>query len=324
MRQRTAAARLVTLLMFAVATPAALNACGDSGPASAEAAAITNRSLPAPARPADSADEVAVEFSRALTDAELHRAWDLLPASYQADVTRLVHTFGARMDRDVYNRSFEITRKIAALLAEKKDIILAMPKFQQAPDFDAQRAAANWDHLVSIFATIASSEVSRVESLQRIDVRRFLGTTGSAVMADIFAIAQVTDQGAEKLEQIRNLTASIVSQEGDAAVVRIEVPGQRAQNEDFRRVDGKWIPADIADDWNDEIARAFESLDNFNDDEFQKIKPQVMALMDSLDATIDQLHAAQTPEEFEQFLQMGMFQIFGGVMSISQSMNSAR
>jgi hypothetical protein len=117
------------------------------------------------------------------------------------------------------------------------------------------------------------------------------------------------------------MRATIASQDDINAVVRIVIPGQGEHNEDFARVDGKWIPADMAKDWDKTIAEALEGLNELSSEEFKAMKPQIMQALTSLDGVIDQLHAAKTPEEFEQGLQMGMMQLFGMMMTMNREMN---
>ena len=49
------------------------------------------------------------------------------------------------------------------------------------------------------------------------------------------------------------------------------------------------------------------------------MKPQVLQLLASIDGVLDQMNQASTADEFEQATQMGMMQVFGGLMSLSRS-----
>ena len=181
-------------------------------------------------------------------------AWDALPASYQDDVTGIVHAYAANVDRELWNQGFALARRVSMMLRNKKDIILAMPKFQAAEGFDAERVSREWDFVMAPILTIADSELANVDSLQELDVRRFLGTTGVEFMQDIIRIsAFAADDAENKLAALGQTQATLVSRDGDNAVVQIAVPGQSPRSKPFVRVEGKWIPKDIADEWADEM-----------------------------------------------------------------------
>ena len=55
-------------------------------------------------------------------------------------------------------------------------------------------------------------------------------------------------------------------------------------------------------------------------EKIELVKPRIMTMLAGIDATIGQLDHAETPEQFEQSFQMGVFQAFGGMMELAQAM----
>jgi hypothetical protein len=291
----------------------ALGAMATGSPAGAGAA-------PPPAPPAATPDQMVMDVTRGVSEGRLYVAWDALPASYQQDVTEVVHAYAAKVDAELWDHGFALVGKVGMMLQSKKGLILSMPQFSQAPGFDLDRVTREWDLVVAPFMTIANSDLGSVSTLQRIDVRQFLATTGAELMQDIVKLSTLApDQSGNKLATLGRTKATLVSQDGDSAVVRIETPGQSPVTETFVRVEGKWLPQDIVNDWADEMASAHASIEKMSPEKLQNIKPKVMSILASIDSMVDQLELAQSPQQFEQTFQMGMFQAFGGVMEIAQA-----
>ena len=85
------------------------------------------------------------------------------------------------------------------------------------------------------------------------------------------------------------------------------------------RVEGKWITKDMADKWPSQIPEARSRLAKQSSESLAQSKPQVMQAFAAADSVLDQLNEAQTPEQFEQTMKMGMFQMMGVIMSFSQA-----
>ena len=67
---------------------------------------------------------------------------------------------------------------------------------------------------------------------------------------------------------------------------------------------------------------AREKIARMSTAEIQAVKPAILSMLGGIDETVARLDQAQSPEQFEQTLQMGMFQVFGGMMEIAQAMES--
>lgn len=280
----------------------------------------SNHWIPGPAIPAASAEQAVQDVIDGIAQGKIYVVWDALPASYQADMTQLVHGFATKVDAEIWSKSFETARKVAAVLENQKDVILSMPNLRSSDKFDADVASAHWDRVVAPIKTIANSPLADIHAFRNIDIRQFMGTTGSRFIADIDALSEISTDGmASKIASLGNAKATLVSQEGENAVVRIGMPGQQASEKSFVRVEGKWIPSDMAQDWADEMDEAKAKMATMSADDVQTMKPQFLQLLTSIDSVLDQMNKASTADEFEQAAQMGMMQVFGGLMSLSRS-----
>ncbi|MFG0273446.1 MAG: hypothetical protein ACF8QF_00130 [Phycisphaerales bacterium] len=267
---------------------------------------------------ATSPEQVVERLASALANGQLQHAWDCLPTSWQRDATSLVHEFGAKVDPDVWNRSFGLLRKGAFLMREQKDLILSMPNLRNDPRFNHAEASEAWDRVANLLDAIATSDLADTGSLRRLDIRAFLASSGGDFVTELRALGDIMpDMDTSAFDAFTNATATLVSQDGDTAVISVQVPGEGAHDVAMVRIEGKWLPADFASGWPGQMAEAHAALDQMTGDEFQQIKPQVMQLFAGLEMTLDQLALAETHEQFEQTAQMGVMQIFGAAMAVS-------
>ncbi|MCA9292747.1 MAG: hypothetical protein KDA20_02915 [Phycisphaerales bacterium] len=319
--------RVALIATSLVATTAFLIAgCGEGASEAHAASSSGSRNAttkaPAPQAFPSEPDKVAEHVLRSIGEGKLYVAWDALPQSYQADVTQLVHTFAANVDRDLWNRGFEVFGKVITVMETKKDLILAMPKFQEAPGFDLQKASREWDSVIAPFKTIAKSDIANVDRMKNVDIRKMLGTTGVDFIKQLEALNEIKEGGpANDLANMRQAHATFVGFLGnskDNAMVTLEVPGKPTIDQEFVKVEGKWIPLDVQQDWDKQMAEAREALSKMSGAKFAEKKPQIMQMLDAVDGTLDQLMAATTPEQFEQTVKMGVFQVFGGLMALGQ------
>ena len=293
----------------------ALSGCGQSQ----EAAHASGAAVAPPAPPAASAEQAVLQVTQGLANNEAHVVWDALPASYQKDITGLIRDFAAKMDPEIWNQSFATLAKFSDVLKSKKDIILGMSKIQNNPNIDVEEMSRNWDHVVDPLVAITHSDVADLSRLKQVDVRQVLGTTGARVLKDLQILHQVAPGSAgTQLVKLGQTKATLVQENGDSAMVRIEVPGQQPKEERFVQVEGKWIPQEMAQDWSSNMDKARKDLANWSTQGMTEKKPQVMQVITALDGIVDSLAQSNTSEQFEQTLQGGMFQMMGLIMSLSQ------
>jgi len=242
--------------------------------------------------------------------------WQALPGSYRQELTSLVHEGAAKMDVELWNRSFGVVQKLGRLLGEKRSFILEHPMLASQVK-DRGEAEANWDAVVGLLDAVASSELADLETLQKLDIGEFLRGTGRRLMermAEASALT-TTDSYASQMRDLAATRVTVLSSEGDHALVRIETPGRPAREEDYRRVEGKWISKKLADGWPAEMARAREALASFSGEEMHQNKQAVMMQLSMFEAALDQLLAAKTPGDFNDALGATLGMAMGAIMA---------
>lgn len=303
---------LLAMLLLAVA------ACGGSKDKTADAAPAAKAEA-APAVPKGGADETVAWVMGGLAEGRPEVLWHALPASYQKDVTKLVHDAADEMDAEVWNRTFAVLNKLGRVMNEKREFILAHPMVAgQLTNPD--EADANWDAVVGMFDTIVQSDLSDLDKVRQLDVEQFLAKTGGKIMQRMAAASALTadDPWAAQAKALRAAKASVVSGSGDNVVVRFEMPGKPMKEEAYVRVEGKWVPKEMADGWQKEMAEAQQGIVGMSGKDSPEKKQQMMMQLAMAEGALDTILAADTADEFNASLGS----VFGLAMGAASQMTT--
>lgn len=257
-------------------------------------------------------EEAIARVTQGLAEGHPEVVWQALPASYQKDVTDLLHEAAGKMDEELWNQSFAVLGKLTHVLSEKREFILEHPMLASQVT-NKSGTETDWDAVVGFVDVFTSSELSDLGKLKRLDVEKFLAGTGARAMkhlADASALAR-GDKWAEGMERLRGTKATVVSSQGDTATVRIEVPGEEPREDAFVRVEGKWIPKEMADEWPRKIAEAKAELAELSDETIRQNKPMILMQLSMLERLLDSLLAARTAEEFHSSVNAAFGMVLG-------------
>ncbi|MGE5191031.1 MAG: hypothetical protein ACM3U2_00925, partial [Deltaproteobacteria bacterium] len=179
--------------------------------------------------------------------------WDFLPASYQNDLNSLVHRFAERMDVELWNKSVDVLRKLARLLREKKEF-LAAARASKDPEAPPGPSAAELAAIAELLDTLLASDLADLGKLKSADGGQILAGTGSTLLGQLRSMGR--DPFADRLGIVADLKVTLVSFAGDSAKLAIQVPDAPSSDREFVRVEGKWIPKNLADNWYETIGQA--------------------------------------------------------------------
>jgi len=250
----------------------------------------------------DSPDGTVRAVMQSLADRHPEVLWQALPASYQKDITDLTHTFAEKMDPEIWHAAFRLGNKAVGILRDKKQYILESSLMSASGDRRAE-VESNWDAVVAALDSLFSSEISDLDNFERIDWENFLRTNGTEIMNrahDVSAAAGHEETDEDILAKLEQTTVDLVSRDGDHATVRVSAPGEEPEDILLTLVEGRWVPTDMAEDWDTNVAEAKQDIAELSKEEMAENKMQVMAFFGMADAVLDQLAAVNSTEEFEQ------------------------
>lgn len=264
----------------------------------------------------DTPDGTVRAVSMALADRHPEVLWQALPPSYQKDITELTHAFAGRMDPTVWDATFGLGRKTAGILRDKKALFLSSSMLKAVGD-DRQRIESGWDTAVTVLNSFFSSDVTRLDTLKTIDWERYLSTTGRELMNQAAEVSKARGDDAFDREfagKLRQTKVEILSRDGDEATLRMTAPDEEPEVVLLTRVEGRWVPSEMAADWDVKVAAAKKKLATITDEELAQGKAQAMVLIAMADAMLTQLAAVESAEELDQVLQGLLGPLLGGLM----------
>jgi hypothetical protein len=244
--------------------------------------------------------------------------WTAMPASYQTDLTALVREAGTKVDPELYDRGFSLVGKVADVLGKQRAFILAGPLGANVKDKAALEA--NWDSVVSLLRSLATSKASTAAGLKNLDLKALLETTGSEILAHAEKLSAASEKGSF-YNQLKAVKFELEKREGANASLRVTQPDGTVTTTNLIKVEDRWVPTDLAGEWATNIAKAKADLAAVKPEDLAKGKPKMLGAFAMAEGVIDQLAAAKTQEEFDQALQGAMMPIMGLMMMSQGGLN---
>ena len=212
----------------------------------------SDTTVDAPAPAADKPDAYVQAKVDALAKGDLSAVWTGLPAKHQNDVKDVVHELGAKIDADVWNKTFVVLDKLAEVLKTKKDYILGSDMLAAMSPQEKTELSQKWPQIVGIVETLADSEIKTADGLKTVDVEKFISSTGNKIFGEaVTLVEQGPSNSAADVKAMKNARVSLVKQDGDKATLKFTVENSEPKEYDFIKVDGKWVPVDFRDDYLD-------------------------------------------------------------------------
>lgn len=288
----------LTLLILAGTFPL-LTGCGkpaDSTASTAEKPAAPPKEL--------GPDETMQALLDGINNQQMESIWNFLPASYQSDVNGLVHEFAGKMDPEMYNGTFQTLQRATKLLKDKKEFILKNQTIKGLP-VPPEKVATFWDPTVALLTAIAQSDLSSLDKMKSFDGGKFLSSTGNQVVKQIVSISDLIPQKEGELsfsEKMKQTKVTLVSSEGDTATIKIEAPGEESKEETMVKVEDKWIPKTLADNWQSRMDAASKQLAELTPEKVTAQKEQTLASIKKVNEVLVQLENAKSEEDFNKTL----------------------
>lgn len=242
--------------------------------------------------------------------------WEALPQTYRNDINELTHIFATKVDAEIWDKSLGILRKTTVVLQDKKDIFLGSKMFAMAQD-NQDEIAENWDTGALVLSTLVNSDLGNLKSLETIDWGQFLSTTG----VELMQVAKEASAASEEnpfendfLAKVNGMNVEVLENSGDTAKLKITAPDEDPEEVQMTRIEGRWVPSDLAEDWDKKVAEARTDLDAITPETIAQEKMKIMMFVSMADSFVDQVAQANSSEELDQMLQGLLGGLMGGGM----------
>lgn len=265
----------------------------------------------------DTPDGTITAVMGAMADGNPRGIWDALPASYQTEINGLVRESAEVVDPVMWDKGFAVAGRVAKVLNDKQDFIFGnqMVAGMMASNPQAAEIKTAYPKIIGLLTTILTSDISNRDKLKQFDGGQFLGTTGAQLIDNIAGLAALspTNTFTKDLESMKNVSVKILNNEGGTAEVEISAPGQTNKVEKMTQVEGRWIPAEMAADWENFVKEARAGLEQ-QKAEKQQAGMQAQMMLGMVEGVLAQFESAKTQQDFDMALQgiMGMAMGMGG------------
>jgi hypothetical protein len=244
----------------------------------------------------DTPDGTVLAVAEALRNNQPEILWSALPESYRRDINEITRTFSEKMDAAVYDRAFALVMRAGEVLDDRKEIILASETFRSV-NADAGEIREALSNTRVFLETLKTSEIATLQGLGQVDWERFLATTGGTLIEKAAAIERA--DGGHPFEKLDSLEVKVLEIADDRAKLQINSADHQPQEVDMARVEGRWIPAEMADDWPRFVDEARSAFAEMTPENMAAQKTQIMMFLGMADGFIEQVALLETPEEFD-------------------------
>jgi hypothetical protein len=222
--------------------------------------------------------------------------WEALPESYRTDINGLTAGFAAKMDPELYDRSMALALKFVDVIQAKQGIILASETVQNT-GVDVAAIEARMTPTLAVVRTFFGSEISTLAGLAAIDWQAYLAGTGGQLMTQAEAIPAV--EGKDPFAMLDTLQVEVLEETGDTAHLKVTANGEDPEEVNLTRVENRWVPSEMAEQWQSRVAEAQARLDELTPEKVQELKGQAMFGLAMAEGFVTQLSTIETSEEFD-------------------------
>tara|TARA_B100001248_G_C27348266_1_gene439914 strand:- start:175 stop:1074 length:900 start_codon:yes stop_codon:yes gene_type:complete len=233
--------------------------------------------------------------------------WHAMPASFQTDVNAIAQLVGAKVDPEIYDKSFGLIGRFAEVADKQKLFILNTKLGGELAAEQIAEIEAAWPSIIGFFQTIVTSSISSSAGLRAFDGQVFSEQTLPVLFKysnDLAALSEKNPFSSLEFDSLKTIVST-----GTTAEIKITFTNGDVETEDFAKVENRWVPAEMAINWSTQMADAKKQLEAISSEKMVKNKPQIMGMITIVDGILTQLEKAETQEQFDQALQGAMMPI---------------
>ncbi len=226
--------------------------------------------------------------------------WELLPKSYQKELNQLLHSFAEKMDAELWSNTTAVVRKVVLVFKTKKEFFGQGSVIRATGPGGTEKPATDWAGLADLLDTLLKSDLADLDRLKKADAGKILAGPGGKFVSQLRAFAKLMpdDSFAKILNGLKDLEVTLVRSSWDSATVKFSAPNEEPGELEFVRIEGKWIPKRLADQWIEIVGQTNARLSVLSPDAFADQKPQYLAALKIFSDGLDQLAAAKTQADF--------------------------
>tara|TARA_Y100001934_G_scaffold9180_1_gene12282 strand:- start:3916 stop:5886 length:1971 start_codon:yes stop_codon:yes gene_type:complete len=215
------------------------------------------------------------------------------------------------------------------------------------PELDLSEMSAGMEMFGAFFEKISTSDIGTIAKLKTIDLGNVANTLGKEIMTMMEEAGQASGETDLFNQMLENIQVEVVSEDGDNATIKVSgLPNEtdlgvfselssglpadltelgidfenpiesltEVENSELEvmKVEGKWIPKEMAEAWKEGMNAAKQELQEGIDIPIED-KRQALATVNALRKSLNSVKKAKTPQQF-QLAMMGAFMSVGAAI----------
>lgn len=222
--------------------------------------------------------------------------WDAIPVSYQGDINSVVHLLAGKVDTEIYNKSFELIRRVIEV-ANKQENFILNTKFggKFSTEYIANLDVA-WSSIISLSKCISSSAIADARGLKSFNGRSFFASTVSSLIENIKDISLLSG-GKNPFEYS---SIDLLENNNNSTILTLTSPEGSAFRMEFTNIQGRWMPTYITDNWTKAISVIKGKIKAIKPEYISANKSQLISFLSMLESALKQIEIAETQVQFDR------------------------
>jgi hypothetical protein len=235
----------------------------------------------------------------AISDGDFAVMWASLPDRFREDAEHLKNDFADVLDPELYDRTYDVVRKLGRVLKEKKMFVLNGPVRRSLPTLDAFAVASVWDSIAETVELVANSELGTFETYRQTTLDQIIERRANEIFKRLIGVARALVPGMRQaFDEIAETRFRIHQRTQSTAVLRRETPGLPVQLDDYLYVEGKWVRQDWWDEWDAEIATRRRNISGISN--LVARKAEYLKNLRDAEQSLDRLLKCEDQQSFDR------------------------
>ena len=266
--------------------------------------------------------------------------WEVMPETNRTAIADQIKQFGGNNDPEVHQKGFEVLKKLAGVLKNKKALLIEAAGSVPG-DGIPKEVTENYDGVVEVLYIVANSKLSDpawlqnpdVEALFKDDFNKILNSTTLESMIDEDIQKSLAgglkdynpSSFSELKSDLKEIKATTTTESKTEATVEISLKKGDVLYTDtveMKKVGDRWLPVDMADGLDkmmQDLAQALPGGQLTQSKMTPQQKQVSMNLLNALDAVLTQMEEAQTAQELQGQLLGAVLSVGGQLAAVEQA-----
>ena len=250
---------------------------------------------PAPAPTGDgsglSAEKTVTTFAGYIVVGDVAGIWGLMPLSYRADLDGIVKIVTTEMDKEVFEAVVTVLDRVMIAVEKNKEKLVQQISAFAGPEAPAKDITMAVDGILDAWKGIKAAGFDKYDTFAAFDLNKFMNEQGGAVAKGLLDMAKAS--GNTEVTEFFKLAASLkvetIEETADKAKLKITF-GDETEDGELVKVEGYWIPEDMAKDWDEVKGSLAETKEAMA--EIKKSKDEILATLKQIEPVLAQFEAS--------------------------------